>query len=77
GNVFRNVRNKPLPSVAKDLDCTSWAQLLLKYVLSHPAVTCAIPGTRQPSHMRENAIAGASSSLSANHRKLILDAFFA
>jgi diketogulonate reductase-like aldo/keto reductase len=50
--------SSPLPDVAAALNCTSWAQLLLKFVVSHPAVTCAIPGTRRPQHMAENARAG-------------------
>ena len=53
GSVFRQVRNKSLPDVAKDLGCQNWAELLLKFVVSNPAVTCAIPGTRQPVHMLE------------------------
>jgi diketogulonate reductase-like aldo/keto reductase len=48
----------PLPELARALGCTSWAQLLLKFVVSHPAVTCAIPGTRRPQHMAQNARAG-------------------
>jgi aryl-alcohol dehydrogenase-like predicted oxidoreductase len=41
-----------------ELGCTSWSQLLLKFVLGHPAVTCAIPGTGRPEHMRANVEAG-------------------
>ncbi len=58
GSLFRQVRNQPLPGWASEIDCTSWAQVLLKYVLSHPAVTCAIPGTGKPEHMRDNLGAG-------------------
>jgi diketogulonate reductase-like aldo/keto reductase len=58
GGLLRNLRNKPLPDWAAELGCGSWAQILLKYVLGHPAVTCAIPGTSRPEHMQENAGAG-------------------
>lgn len=49
---------RKLPGWASELGCTSWAQLLLKYVLGHPAVTCAIPGTGRSAHMADNARAG-------------------
>ncbi len=62
GEVLRRLRDVPLPSVAKDIGAVSWAQLLLKYVFSHPAVTCAIPATSKVAHLRDNmaamAIAG-------------------
>jgi aryl-alcohol dehydrogenase-like predicted oxidoreductase len=52
--LFSAVRGKPLPPWAADFDCKSWAQFFLKYVVSHPAVTCAIPGTRRPAHVIDN-----------------------
>jgi diketogulonate reductase-like aldo/keto reductase len=58
GSALRAVASRPLPEVAGELACTSWAQLLLKFVVSHPAVTCAIPGTSRPEHMADNAAAG-------------------
>jgi diketogulonate reductase-like aldo/keto reductase len=58
GSALRAVASRPLPAVAGELGCTSWAQLLLKFVVSHPAVTCAIPGTSRPGHMADNAAAG-------------------
>ena len=58
GGLLRGLLNHPLPAWAAEIGCTSWAQVLLKFVLSHPAVTCAIPGTRQPRHMADNARAG-------------------
>src|SRR5436309_947877 len=58
GGLLRGLRNKPLPEWASEIECRSWAQILLKYVLGHPAVTCAIPGTGRPEHMQENARAG-------------------
>jgi diketogulonate reductase-like aldo/keto reductase len=58
GGLLRGLVAKPLPSWAGEIGCASWAQLLLKFVLSNPAVTCAIPGTRRREHMEDNAHAG-------------------
>jgi diketogulonate reductase-like aldo/keto reductase len=58
GALFRRVRGKPLPAVAKDMGIASWAQFFLKWIVSHPAVTCAIPGTGKPEHMQDNLAAG-------------------
>ena len=58
GAVLRSVQRTALPGWAAGLECTSWAQMLLKYVIGHPAVTCAIPGTGQVAHMADNAQAG-------------------
>jgi diketogulonate reductase-like aldo/keto reductase len=58
GDLLRELRNRTLPSWAQEIDCQSWAQVLLKFVLSHPAVTCAIPGTGRPEHMLDNIGAG-------------------
>lgn len=58
GGLLRSLADKPLPAWANDIGCASWAQVLLKYVVSHPAVTCAIPGTSRPQHMRDNVAAG-------------------
>jgi diketogulonate reductase-like aldo/keto reductase len=58
GGLLRRLRERPLPPWAADIGATSWAQVLLKFVLSHPAVTCAIPGTSRPEHMADNALAG-------------------
>ena len=58
GSALRAVSAHPLPGWAAEIDCTSWAQLLLKFVVSHPAVACAIPGTGDPEHMADNAGAG-------------------
>lgn len=57
--LFGKVRGKPLPPWTKEFDCASWAQFFLKYILSHPAVTCVIPGTRRAAHLRDNLQAGA------------------
>lgn len=58
GGLLRSLGGQALPSWAGEIGCTSWAQLLLKFVLAHPAVTCAIPGTGKPQHMRDNVQAG-------------------
>jgi diketogulonate reductase-like aldo/keto reductase len=58
GGLLRGLRDKPLPGWAAEIGATSWAQVLLKFTLSHPAVTCVIPGTSRPEHMADNAAAG-------------------
>lgn len=58
GGLLRSLRDTPLPGWAAEIGCTSWAQLLLKFVLAHPAVTCVIPGTSKPEHMTDNVQAG-------------------
>jgi aryl-alcohol dehydrogenase-like predicted oxidoreductase len=54
GALFDHVRGKPLPAWAAEFDCANWAQFMLKFIVSHPAVTCTIPATTQVAHMREN-----------------------
>jgi aryl-alcohol dehydrogenase-like predicted oxidoreductase len=54
GGVIRAVLGKPLPPWAAEFDCHSWAQFLLKWVVSHPAVTCVIPATNNPQHLEDN-----------------------
>jgi aryl-alcohol dehydrogenase-like predicted oxidoreductase len=54
GKLFSVLKDHTLPDWTEDFDCHSWAQFLLKYVVSHPAVTCAIPGTTKPHHARDN-----------------------
>ena len=58
GGLLRGLLARPLPDWAAGIGCASWAQVLLKFVLSHPAVTCAIPGTRRREHMEDNVRAG-------------------
>ncbi len=57
GAMLRRVTGKPLPAWAAELGCASWAQFFLKWILAHPAVTCVIPATRNPSHMADNLAA--------------------
>jgi aryl-alcohol dehydrogenase-like predicted oxidoreductase len=52
--LIRRFERHPLPPWAADIDCENWAQFLLKFIVSHPAVTCAIPATSRVDHMREN-----------------------
>ena len=54
GALFARAKGKPLPAVAGDLGCTSWAQLFLKFLLGHPAVTCPIPATSKVAHVEDN-----------------------
>jgi diketogulonate reductase-like aldo/keto reductase len=58
GELFARVRQRPLPAWAAEIDCQSWAQLLLKFIVSHPAITCAIPATAKLHHLRDNMQAG-------------------
>lgn len=73
GGLLRGLADKPLPAWAADMGCASWAQVLLKYVTSHPAVTCAIPGTGRPQHMRDNVAAGMGVIPDAAMRKRMAD----
>ena len=54
GELIRKVARSPLPAWAGEIDCANWAQILLKFIVSHPAVICAIPATSRVDHVREN-----------------------
>jgi len=54
GELFRRVKGRDLPGWAEEFDCHSWAQFFLKFILAHPAVTCAIPATRNPDYLVDN-----------------------
>ena len=54
GDLFRRVKGRELPRWAQEFDCNSWAQFFLKFILAHPAVTCAIPATRNPDYLVDN-----------------------
>jgi diketogulonate reductase-like aldo/keto reductase len=56
--LFGRVAAKSLPPWAAEIDCRSWAQFFLKWIVAHPAVTCVIPATSKPQHMEENMAAG-------------------
>jgi diketogulonate reductase-like aldo/keto reductase len=57
GALVRRLRGRALPGWAGEVDCANWAQLLLKYILAEPAVTCVIPATRNPDHLADNLAA--------------------
>jgi diketogulonate reductase-like aldo/keto reductase len=71
GGLFRRVRGATLPSWAADIGCESWAQLFLKWILGHPAVTCAIPATSNPEHLADNMKGGAGALPDAATREKI------
>jgi diketogulonate reductase-like aldo/keto reductase len=71
GDMFRRVRGKPLPEWAAEFDCTSWAQLFLKYIIAEPAVTCVIPATANPAHMADDLKAGFGRLPDAQQRQKI------
>jgi diketogulonate reductase-like aldo/keto reductase len=58
GELTQRLRSQPLPAIAAELQCATWAELLLKFVVSHPAITCAIPATGSVEHLRQNMAAG-------------------
>ena len=58
GSLFHRVKDKPLPAWASEFDCASWGQFFLKFIASHPAVTCIIPATSKLKHMVDNMAAG-------------------
>jgi diketogulonate reductase-like aldo/keto reductase len=69
GDLFSRVRQKPLPEWAADFDCNSWAQFLLKWIVSHAAVTCAIPATANVHHLEDNMQAGVGRLPDATQRR--------
>ncbi|SNC59497.1 Aldo/keto reductase [Hymenobacter gelipurpurascens] len=58
GSLLARVRHQPLPGWAQELDIASWPEFLLKFIVSHPSVTCVIPGTSNPAHLADNLRAG-------------------
>jgi len=75
GALFRRVRGKPLPPWAAELGIATWAQYFLKWIVSHPAVTCAIPGTSKPEHMKDNLGAAAGAFPGTSVRKKMAEYF--
>lgn len=69
GSLFSRVSGKPLPEWAGEFGATTWGQFFLKYVISHPAVTCAIPGTTKLSHLKDNQSAARGALPDAAMRK--------
>jgi len=73
GELFDLFARRPLPAWAADIECANWAQFFLKFVVSHPAVTCAIPATSRVDHMRENMGALRGRLLDAETRARMVD----
>lgn len=74
GKLFGQVRGKPLPDWAKEVDADSWAQLLLKFVISEPAVTAVIPATSKPKNQADNLKAGFGRLMNAEQRAALIAA---
>jgi len=75
GALFRATKGKPLPPWAAELGIASWAQYFLKWIVGHPAVTCAIPGTGRPEHMKDNLAAGSGPLPNPKDRERMKDYF--
>jgi diketogulonate reductase-like aldo/keto reductase len=73
GNLFNQVKGKTLPSWANDYDIKNWSQFLLKFIISHPAVTCVIPATSNPAHAADNVNAGLESLPDEQARKKMIE----
>ena len=70
GSLVRSLAREKLPDFAPSIGCESWSQLLLTFILTHPAVTCVIPGTGNPAHMADDVKVGASIRPDARDRIL-------
>lgn len=75
GALVERLSTQPLPSWAASIGCSSWAGICLKWIVSHPAVTCAIPATTRPDHMRENMAVAHGPLPDAAMRRRIADEF--
>jgi diketogulonate reductase-like aldo/keto reductase len=75
GGIFQVISKKPLPKWAAEFDCHSWAQFLLKWIVSHPAVTCVIPATNSPQHLEDNMGAGVGRLPDAKTRERMASLF--
>lgn len=73
GSLFPRVRGRELPAWSAEFDCRSWAQFFLKYILSHPAVTCAIPGTSRVAHLKDNLQGGIGRLPDAKMRRRMVE----
>jgi aryl-alcohol dehydrogenase-like predicted oxidoreductase len=73
GELFQRVRQKPLPDWAAEFDCHSWAQFLLKWIVAHPAVTCAIPATSKARHLEDNMRGGVGRLPDAKQRQRMVN----
>jgi aryl-alcohol dehydrogenase-like predicted oxidoreductase len=75
GDLFRRTKGKELPGWAAEFDGTSWGQFFLKFIVSHPAVTCVIPATSKVHHLRDNMAAGFGRLPDAAMRRRMADHF--
>jgi len=75
GDLFRKTKNESLPKWAADFDCNSWGQFFLKFVVSHPAVTCVIPATSKVHHVLDNMGAGFGSLPDSKTRQRMIKTF--
>ena len=73
GSLFKKVKEKEFPEWAKEFEAESWGQFFLKFILAHSAVTCVIPGTSKPKHMRDNVKAGFGKLPDASTQKRMID----
>ncbi len=73
GALLRKLRRHPLPPFAGEIGCTAWSQVVLKHIVTHPAITCAIPATGDVAHLRENMAAGSGPMPDEAMRKRIAD----
>ncbi len=73
GALLRDLQRHPLPPWAASIGCDGWAQFALKFIVSHPAVTCAIPATRSVAHVRQNMGAGLGTLPDAAMRRRMAD----
>lgn len=73
GDLFARYADKPLPDWTTEFDCENWAQYFLKFVVSHPAISCAIPATSKVAHMRENMGAGSGRLPDETLRRKMID----
>lgn len=75
GSLFSRAKGHPLPEWSGEFDCHSWAQFFLKFIVSHPDVTCVIPATSKVKHMQDNMAAGFGRMPDANMRKRMMAHF--
>lgn len=75
GALFQKVKGKPLPVWTQEFDCATWGQYFLKYIVSHPAVTCTIPATTKVKHMKDNMLAGRGRLPTVRQREKMLKYF--
>lgn len=73
GSLFSSVRGRSLPEWSAEFDITNWTEFFLKYILSHPAVTCIIPGTSDQNHITANIRSGSGKLPDENGRKRMIE----